>query len=105
MTRFEVRLDPAAEQDLIDIGGYIAGRAGERIALTFIERLENACLSLADMPFRGTKRDELRPGLRTFGIERRVTILIVVDEGAKQVVVLGVLYGGRDISGVLQERS
>ena len=104
MPRFDVRVDPAAERDLIEIGRYIAGQAGERIALDFVTRLEEACLSLAEAPHRGTKRDELRPGLRTFGVERRVTIMTVVDDQAQQVIILGVLYGGRDIAAALARR-
>jgi len=43
-------------------------------------RLEAACLSLATAPFRGTVRDDLRQGVRTFGVERRATILFTVSE-------------------------
>lgn len=104
MPRFEVLLDAAAEQDLAEIAAYITERASRTIALGFVDRLEAACLSLADAPYRGTKRDELRPGLRTFGVERRATILFILDEAAQRVVILGVLYGGRDIAGALKRR-
>lgn len=81
----------------MEIARYVAERAGERIALAFLDRIEAACLSLADAPFRGTRRDELRPGLRTFGVDRRISVLFVVDAELRRVVILGVLYGGRNI--------
>ncbi len=67
-----VRFRPAAEADLIELYGYIAERSGRARAGDYIDRIEAACLSLADFPERGTRRDDLRPGLRVIGFERRV---------------------------------
>jgi toxin ParE1/3/4 len=39
-------------------------------------------------------RDDIRPGLRIVGFERRVTIAFSVDDG--RVTILRVFYGGRD---------
>ena len=105
MTAFAVDFDPAAEADLDDIGRYIAGKASVAIALGFIDRLERACLSLADAPWRGTTRDEIRPGLRTFGVERRATIVFAIDEDARRVVILAVLFGGQDMRKALRRRA
>ncbi|MDZ4366104.1 MAG: type II toxin-antitoxin system RelE/ParE family toxin [Afipia sp.] len=46
-------------------------------------------------PERGTRRDDLSPGLRIVGFERRVTIAFVVEED--EVIVLNILYGGREL--------
>lgn len=43
---------------------------------------------------RGHHRNDIRPGLRIVGFERRVTIAFCVDESA--VTILRVFYGGRD---------
>jgi toxin ParE1/3/4 len=84
-----------AEADLFAIREYITGRAGEAVALRFIERIETYCLGFSTVPERGTRRDDLRPGLRTVGFRRRATILFEVDHKKHQVVIHGVYYAGR----------
>ena len=54
------------------------------------------CDRLAHTLHRGTRRDDLRPGLRTFSFERRVTVLSTVDDATRIVTILGVFYGGRE---------
>ena len=66
------------------------------IAGDFIDRIEKACLALAHFPNRGSRRDELRPGLRILGFERRTAIAYVVT--GNEVVIARVFYGGRDIA-------
>jgi toxin ParE1/3/4 len=43
---------------------------------------------------RGRRRDDIRPGLRIIGFERRVTVAFAVEE--ERVVILRIFYGGRD---------
>jgi toxin ParE1/3/4 len=75
---YVVILTAAAESDLFAIYNYIALRASPTIALRFVERIEKYCLGFGDVPESGTRRDELRPGLRTAGFRRRATILFEV---------------------------
>jgi len=56
---------------------------------------------LADFPERGTRRDAIRPGLRTLGYRRRVTIAFHITDAA--VVIDRILYGGRDVEGLLHD--
>jgi toxin ParE1/3/4 len=49
---------------------------------------------------RGRKRDDLLPGLRTIGFERRVTVAFVVSADA--VLIEGIFYGGRDFEAALR---
>ncbi len=97
MIDFEVRFTAAAIDDLTAIFDFIAERASVHTAKAFVERLQAACAALATAPLRGTARDDLRPGLRTFGVERRATILFTVDEPRARTVILGVFYRGRDV--------
>lgn len=90
-----VRFRPAAEADLFNLYGYVAERSGRARAGAYIDRVEAACLGLADFSERGTRRDDLRPGLRVIGIERRVAILFQVT--AERVEIGRILYGGRDL--------
>jgi toxin ParE1/3/4 len=48
---------------------------------------------------RGTRRDDIRPGLRVVGFERRVTIAFHVDDTT--VTIDRILYGGREIEDAL----
>lgn len=75
---------------------YIAERDGAVRALGYISRIEARCRGLADFPQQGVQRNEIRPGLRVLGFERRAAIAFrVADE---DVTVLRVLYGGRELS-------
>ena len=49
-------------------------------------------------PKRGARRDDLRPGLRILGFERRAVIALQVT--ADRVMILRILYGGRDLETV-----
>jgi toxin ParE1/3/4 len=93
---FEVIISASAKADLFAIYDYIADRAGAETALGFVEAIEAYCLGFAHSPARGTKRDDLRAGLRTVGFKRRATILFNVDGQAKRVVILGIYYAGRN---------
>ena len=85
---------PAAESDLISLYDYIAENGGHARAVAYIARIEVACMALADFPLRGQRRDDLYPGVRLIGFERRVSIAFAVE--ADVVRILRVFYGGRD---------
>ena len=94
--RYEIIFEPAARQDLKDIFEYVQDRASSAIAENFTTKLYEHCLKLEHMPERGTRRDELRRGLRTIGYRRRATILFEVDRERLQVIIFGIYYGGRN---------
>ena len=105
MKSYHVRFTAAAVRDLEAIFDFVADAASPRVAEGFVLRLEAACLSLDLAPLRGTARDDLRPGLRTFGVERRATVLFTVIEASGEAVILGVFYGGRDVEALVASRS
>ncbi|CCE04715.1 Plasmid stabilization system [Bradyrhizobium sp. STM 3843] len=98
---FKVVFRPEAEADLIGLYEYIAERSGHNIAGDFIDRIEEACMALATFPKRGTRRDDVLPGLRTIGFERRVTIAFRVLKD--QVEIVTVAYAGRNFEDDLKE--
>lgn len=53
-------------------------------------------MQLETFPERGTRRDDLAPGLRTVGFERRVTIAFRVLPDAVEIVAIA--YAGRDFT-------
>ena len=94
MTR-RIIFSPEARTDLRQLYLHIAGQSGDARALGYVGRIEAFCLGFADFPERGTRRDDLRPGLRTVGFRRRVTVAFTVTADA--VIFLRILYGGRDL--------
>ena len=85
---------PRAEGHLNELYDYIASQSSESIAIGYVRRIREACESLAHVPERGTKRDDILPGLRTIGFERRVTIAFRVLKTRVEIVTIA--YGGRD---------
>ncbi len=74
---------------------YIATHADPERAGSYLGRVVAYCETLKTSPRRGHKRDDLIPGLRIIGFERRVTIALVVT--ADTVLIEGIFYAGRDI--------
>ena len=90
----EVRLLPAARDDLKQLYDYIADGSGTRVADRYIDRIEAACAGLSMFSSRGTRRDDLGLGFRTIGFERRATIVFRVEE--VRVSITRVFYGGQN---------
>jgi toxin ParE1/3/4 len=65
---------PEARDDLNELFDYIVEHDSAERAMTYLERIEKACMSLQTLPNRGVLREDLRPGLRVVGFERRVLI-------------------------------
>lgn len=79
---------------MLSLYEYIAAKSGAPIAGGYIDRIEAACMALATFPKRGTRRDDILPGLRTIRFERRVTIALRVLK--MRVEIVAIAYGGRD---------
>jgi toxin ParE1/3/4 len=93
--KYSVVFTPEAKDDLFDLYDYIAEQSSPKRALGYIRRIEKSCMNLQTLPERGTRRDDLRPGLRVMGFERRVLIAFRVS--AISVAILRILYGGRSV--------
>lgn len=94
MKRRAVAFSPEARDDLLRLYDWIAVAAGPRIAIDYLGRLETYCLAFEAASKRGRRRDDLRPGLRIIGFERRVTIAFTVEES--EVTILRLFYGGQE---------
>jgi toxin ParE1/3/4 len=93
--RYKIRFTASAQRDLLRLYDYIADRSGPAIARGYVDRIHAYCYGFADMPKRGTLRDDLRPDLRVVGFERRVMIAFHTD--GDLVVFDRILYGGRSL--------
>lgn len=98
---YRVVFTPEAEEQLVDLYRYIAQAASPDIAARYTEAIVDYCESLQIFPHRGTRRDDVRPGLRVTHYRKRAVIAFVVDDLA--VSIIGVFYGGQDYESSLQE--
>lgn len=96
-----VVFSPEARDDLLQLYLFIAERSGEARALAYVERIEAWCRGLAAFPERGQRRDDLLPGLRVAGFERRVAIAFHIAPGL--VTLDRILYGGRDLDALIEQ--
>ena len=102
MKRYRVTLRPAAVADLRSIEAYIAREGSPGTAKRFVKAIVNHCFALDHFPHRGMPREDLRPRARTIPFRRSVTILYAVEK--KEVAVLGIFYGGRDLHAAMAGR-
>jgi len=98
-----VLFSPEAEEQLAALYLYIAAASSPAIAARYTEAVVGYCESLSEFPQRGTKRDDVRPGLRITNYKKRTVIAFAVDTG--QVAIIGVFYGGQDYEAMLEDDS
>jgi toxin ParE1/3/4 len=96
---YAVTFTPEALQQLEDLYGYIAIAASPFVAQRYTDALITYCESLRDSPLRGTRRDDIRPGLRITNYKGRA--VIAFDVSASCVTVIGIFYGGYDYEAAL----
>ena len=97
----EVIFAPEAQADLLSLYDYIDKHSGPTRAHDYIGRVAAYCLSFGTFPDRGTRRNDLRPGLRVIGFERRVTIAFHVTVSA--ITIDRIFYRGRNWEGQINE--
>ena len=101
MRERQVDFAPEAVEDLIRLYDWIADAASPETAIRYIDRLEAYCRGMGHAAERGHQRDDIRPGLRIAGFERRVTMAFTVTD--TRVTILRVFYGGRNWEALIEE--
>jgi toxin ParE1/3/4 len=101
MIRRRVLLTPRALSDIAAIASWIGERASPRTARAFTARIEAKTRSLDVVAERGRSLEDIAPGLRVIGFEKRAVIAFEVTE--RFVTVLRVYYGGQDWERSLRE--
>lgn len=86
----------AIERYIADVGAPIAGA-------NYVDAIVAFCQSLATFPLRGTRRDDLVPGLRITNYRGNVIVAFMVSETTMTVGIVGVFYGGQDYEAILEE--
>jgi toxin ParE1/3/4 len=90
----KVVLLPEAKAQLDELDAYLTEVAGVDTAARYAAQIVELLTSFGDFPFRGTMRDDVYTGLRTYGWKRKATIVFFVNE--HEVEIAGIYYGGRD---------
>ena len=93
---YTLRFHPLVEQDLETIVRWIIDHAGSAAANQRLAEVEQTIVGLAQMPHRGSIRDEIAPGLRAIPAGRKAVIAFMVDDTAKEIFIQAVSYGGAD---------
>lgn len=85
-----------ARTDLLDIWDYIAGNdpaAADRL----LDEIDGACEAIAEHPFLGPRRDDIRPGLRYFVHRQYLILYRPIDEGIE---IVRIVHSRRDLFGL-----
>lgn len=98
-----VVFSPEAQEQLVDLYRFIAKAAAPGVAARYTSAVVDYCESLRVFPGRGTRRDDVRPGLRITHYRKRTVIAFAVEGDV--VTIVGVFYGGRDYESRLADES
>ena len=96
MKTWTVGFEPEAQDDFDTIERLIAARDTPEAAATYIEKIITFCESLRHFPERGAARDDLGPGVRLIGFQRRVSVVVRLRND--EVRVVRVFYAGQAIA-------
>jgi len=99
--RYSVDFSATARDQLVALDAYLAEVASPGVAARYVDGLLDFCYSLSVFPERGTRRDDIRPGLRVTHFRGRTLVAIAVDARAKRVSIVGIFHAGRDFESVL----
>jgi len=98
----ELLFRPLAEADLA-LYHHIADTSGSPDrAIGYVRRIRDRCRRLLEFPDSGRPRDDLRPGLRIIGFQRRVVIAYMTQPSG-DVEIGRIFYGGRDYEALLKD--
>jgi toxin ParE1/3/4 len=87
---------PLAQEDLAEIYLRRAELEGFASGAELLSAIQDRCEGLTSFSERGTPRAEIGAGVRSIPFRRKAAIAYVVRPDA--VVIIGVMYGGRDLA-------
>ncbi|HEX2887239.1 type II toxin-antitoxin system RelE/ParE family toxin [Vineibacter terrae] len=93
---FKVLFTPEVRDQLDSLERYIAAVGSPATAARYVDAIVTYCESFQTAPLRGTRRDDLFPGLRITSYRRRVVVAFLADEASETVSIVGIFYGGQD---------
>ena len=92
---------PSARADLLQIHDYIAEH-NPAAALEYIDRIAESCYRLADFPYMGRSRPELRPGYRSFAVTGTSYLVFYrpIEDGVE---VVHIRHGSQDLRRLFEQ--
>lgn len=93
---YRIRFHPSVSDDLDWIAEWISEYAGAASAASKLNEIEQTIRSLALTPHKGSRRDEIAPGLRAIPAGRKGIVVFAVDDDLREVLIYAVSYGGAD---------
>jgi len=99
---YEVEFSPESLDSLDAIEQYIANTGSPMTAARYVDAIVTFCHELASFPQRGTKRDDIMPGLRITNYRRNAVVAFQVYGDTKKVSIVGIFYGGQNYETFLQ---
>ncbi|OWJ76642.1 type II toxin-antitoxin system RelE/ParE family toxin [Haematobacter genomosp. 1] len=93
---YRIRFHPSVADDLDWISEWISDYAGVSSAATKLDEIEAMIRSLALTPHKGSRRNEIAPGLRAIPAGRKGIVVFSVDDDLREVYIYAVSYGGAD---------
>ncbi len=92
---YQLLFTPESRRDLKSLKRHIQRESSLRIATNYVESLQRFCETLQLSPHRGEERPHARPGLRSIGFKRRVSVFFTVSDKEQTVRIIRILYAGR----------
>ena len=101
--QLDVFIDKSAEDDLFDIWQFIAESNASDVTLrtSSLRASKIRCEKIGDVPYIGTARDDILPGLRMVPFERSAVILYMVEPD--RIRITNIFYGGRDYEALMRQ--
>ena len=105
MTRFKVVRHPLVDRDIARIVAFLLEFTTPRSVARKIAALDADVDALEENPCRGTRRDEISPGLRAIPSAGEGVIAFDVREDTRTVRILSITWGGGDWMGNIAARA
>ena len=105
MARFEVIRHPLVDRDIARIVAFLLDFTTPRSVARKVAALDADADALGENPCRGTRRDEISPGLRAIPSAGKGVIAFDVKEETRTVRILSITWGGADWMGKIAERA
>ena len=96
---FLVVFAPEALEQLEALYSYIEDAASPLVAQRYTDAIVTYCETFQTFPLRGSRRDDIRPGLRITNYKGRAVIAFDVSDDL--VSIIGIFYGGQDYETIL----
>lgn len=97
--RYRVIRHPLVDRDIARIAAFLLKYTTPRSVADKIARLDSDVSALRQYPHRGTRRDDIAPGLRAIPSAGKGVIAFEIHEEARVVRILSVTWAGADWMG------